>query len=458
MKSIPYTKLEKWSWASGNFAVWFIITTFTVWTFSFYFIAIGLPVFYIMYAFIIWAIWNAVNDPLIGHLSDRIRTRWGRRYPFIMFGTIPLLIIEVLLWIPPTINHFIIFIYLLIMLFCFDMFYTMLEVPFDSLFPELFISVEERNEVNTLRQIFSLIGILFAFILPGMLIEDLSNKEGYLINGIITAIIVLISIIIMLKWAPKEKEEFKLDHKHEMNFFQEIKYTFKNRSFVFFTIMFVLHEYILQLLATITPLYVAYVLGMNDTFLISIFFLVYFISATISIVIWMKLDIKIGSKKTFAIAIIFFFLMTIPFLFITSYMVALIFSALMGVGFGGMLYTVWLLIADVIDDDELKTGVRREGIFMGITDFFIRFSIILSIVSISLVYTTVGWETYTPNPGADVIFGNRILFVVFPGIALGITLICLYFYPLSKKKVEENKIRMAELHKQKIERVRTQLK
>ena len=96
-----------------------------------------------------------------------------------------------------------------------------------------------------------------------------------------------------------------------------------------------------------------------------------------------------------------------------------------------------------IDEDELKTGVRREGIFMGITDCFIRFSIIASIVSISLVYTTVGWETYHPNPGADVILGNRILFVVFPGIALGITLICLYFYPLSKTKVEENKISTA---------------
>ena len=166
-----------------------------------------------------------------------------------------------------------------------------------------------------------------------------------------------------------------------------------------------------------------------------------------------KIDIKLGTKKTFRIALIYYFLCSLPYLFNTSIELALINSIFTGAGFGGMLYCIWILIADVIDRDELETGIRREGIYYGIASFFIRFAIIASIVTVALVYTSTGWETYTPNPGADVIWGNRLLYVVFPGIALLLTLVCLHFYPLSKEIVDEMKNKLSELHKQKRERI-----
>ena len=115
-----------------------------------------------------------------------------------------------------------------------------------------------------------------------------------------------------------------------------------------------------------------------------------------------------------------------------------------------------IYIADVIDEDELKTGVRREGTFFGITDFFMRLSMVATIVTVSLVFTSTGWEEYAPNPGADVILGIRLLMVVFPAIALGVSLICLYFYPYPKERVQEIKKQLAQLHEKKMERVKTQ--
>jgi len=209
-------------------------------------------------------------------------------------------------------------------------------------------------------------------------------------------------------------------------------------------------------LATVTPLYALHVLGITDTLLISLLLGVMFIVAVLTVVIWMKLDIKWGSRKAYAVAIILYFIATIPNLFITSYTLALIMVIFMGFGFGGMLYFIYLIVADPIDDDELKTGVRREGTFFGITNFFMRLAMIMSIVTVSLVFTSTGWETYTPNPGADIIFGIRALMVIFPGIALGITLICLYFYPYTKERVAEMKSQLAELHKEKMERVKAQ--
>lgn len=455
METSRYGKGQKWSFGMGSFAQWFINSAFNVWVFAFYFIAVGLPISYILAAYVIWTIWNALNDPLLGYISDRTHTKWGRRKPFIILGTIPILIIEIILWIPPTDSHFITFIYLLIMLICFDTFYTMITF-FDALFPELYVSVEERAEVNTIKQILATLGLLMAFLIPGIFIGDLTIKEGYLINGFVTSVIIGISLFIAIKWGVKEREEFKLDHKQEFGYVEGLKKAFKNRGFVLYTIMFFLYEYVLLVLATVTPLYALHVLGITDTLLISLLLGVMFIVAVLTVVIWMKLDLRWGSRKAYAVAIIVYFIATIPNLFITSYTLALIMVIFMGFGFGGMLYFIYLIVADPIDDDELKTGVRREGTFFGITNFFMRLAMILSIVTISLVFTSTGWETYTANPGADIIFGIRALMVIFPGIALGITLICLYFYPYTKERVAEMKSQLAELHKDKMERVKAQ--
>ena len=95
-----FSKLQKWSFGLGSFTQWFVMGAFNTWVFSFYFSAVKLPVNYIMTAFIIWTIWNAVNDPIIGYLSDKTQTKWGRRKPFIVIGSIPIIIIEIIIWLP----------------------------------------------------------------------------------------------------------------------------------------------------------------------------------------------------------------------------------------------------------------------------------------------------------------------------------------------------------------------
>ena len=220
--------------------------------------------------------------------------------------------------------------------------------------------------------------------------------------------------------------------------------------------MFFLYEYILLVLATTIPLYALHVLGVTDTLLISLLLGVNFIVGVFTVIIWMKLDVKLGSRKAFAIAVIVAFIASLPLLFITSYTLALIFVAISGIGYGGMLYFIYLIVADPIDEDELKTGIRREGTFFGITNFFMRLSMILTIVTVSLVFTSTGWESYTPNPGADIKFGLRALVVIFPGIAMCVTLVCLYFYHYNKVRVAQMKSQLSELHKEKMDRIKSQ--
>lgn len=452
--SSGFSKGQKWSFGMGSFAQWFIMSAFNTWVFSFYFTAVGLPIQYIMTAFVTWTLWNAINDPLLGYISDRTRTRWGRRKPFIILGTIPILIIEIIIWIPPTNSYFITFLYLLILLFCYDTFYTMVTF-FDALFPELYVTKEERAEVNTIKQILSTLGLIMAFLIPGMFIGELTERGGYLINGLVTTIIVGISLLVAIKWGVKEKEEFKLDHKHEFSFFQGLGYTFRNRGFILYTVMFFLFEYIILLYGTVIPLWGENILHVSSTIETSLLLGSIFIVGIISVVLWRWLDVKLGSRVSYAISMILFVIAILPILFVSDFISALISISTAGVGFGGMLYFIYLLIADVIDEDELKTGVRREGTFFGITNFFMRLAMVFSIVSVSLVFLSTGWEEWTPDPTLNTILGIRLLMVLFPAVAIGLTLLCLYFYPFTKLKVQEIKDKMEELHQQKKEKIRS---
>jgi len=450
-----FSKGQKWSFSIGNGVEWFINAAFNLWVFTFYFAAVGLNIVLINLAYIIWTLWNAFNDPLIGYLSDRTHTRFGRRRIYIMIGIIPVLLLEILIWLPPITGEMVQFIYLLIMLLLYDTAYTLIALPTDSLFPELYTSVEERAEVNSIRQILAAVGLILAALVPGIFIGETNTRDGYLTNGIVTTIIVGVCLVIFIKWGALEREEFKLDYQQGFSYIEALKYTFKNKGFVLYIIMFFFYEYILLLLATIVPLFGAEVLGTTSAFDTSILMGILYIIGIVSMFLWRKLDVRLGGRMGYGLSMIAYVLASLPMLFISDYLSSISVVIMMGIGFGGMLYFIWYIVADVIDYDELKTGVRREGMFFGIANFFMRLSMVLSISTVSLVFTTTGWEEYAPNPGVDVIFGLRFLFVIVPAIALGSSMICLYFYPFTKKKVLEMKIKLEELHKEKMEKVKT---
>lgn len=454
MAQQTFGKKQKWSFGLGSFAQWFINGAFNTWVFSFYFSAVRLDVIYIILAYVLWTLWNAINDPLIGYLSDKTNTRFGRRKPFIMIGAIPIIIIEIIVWLPRPGSDIFNFIYLLIMLMAYDTFYTMVALPYDSLFPELYTTVEERAEVNTIKQILATIGLIMAFLVPGIFIGTISDPSGYVTNGIITSIFVGIALLVSLKYGVVEREEFQLDHTHGFGFFESLRYTLKNKGFILYTLMFFLYEYVLLVLSTTTPIYGEEILQIG-TFMTSILLGVLFIVGIATVFIWMKLDVKLGSRKAYGIAIIAYFISTLPILFITDFLWALIVFIFMGFGFGGMLYFIYLIIADVIDEDELRTGVRREGAFFGVTNFFMRLSMVASIVTVGSLFISTGWEEWVPNPNIDTLLAIRLLVVIVPGIALGITGICLYFYPYSKEKVETIKVQIQQLHDEKREKVRS---
>jgi len=441
----------------GNLADVTAYQSFILLIFTFYYSVVGIQIELITIGFIIWSVWNAFNDPILGYFSDRTHTKWGRRRPWIMISFIPLSIIMFLLFTPPLpigiSNQIGNFVYFLIIIIIFEFFYTMYGLNVTSLFPEIFLSKKERTQANNIRAVYTILGLIVAFILPGLIIPDFTDPvylTEFQIFGIVAGIIVAITVIIFLKFGPKEKKEFQKDYEKAFSLFNSVKYCVKSKSFRWYIIAEVGNWFVYGMLPTIVPLYAKFVLG-AEGLMTSILLGLTFISAAVFMtVLWKPLVRKMGNKKTWLISMSVWGAALLPVMFISDYISGLVVFFLIGIGLSGSLYIIDLVVSDIIDEDEVMTGVRREAGYYGVNAFFLRFSNVLVILAIGSVFSTVGWQVFEPaSVTPDILFGLRSLMFIFPVIALIISIIAMTQYPLHGEKLKSIQEKVKEIHEQK---------
>ncbi|MHB8947429.1 MAG: MFS transporter, partial [Bacillota bacterium] len=221
---------------------------------------------------VIYAIWNAINDPLAGQISDNTRTRWGRRIPYIRWLMAPLAVAFVLIWKPPfasAVGHETgMFAYFLIMLFFFDGLYTFVILNWTALFPEMFPTLGERTQVSAMRQAFGIFGNIIGVSLPPMLYPVLGWGGMGLAFGILTLISLGLSLL-----GSKENPTFA--EEQGLALIPALKATFANRSFVTFVIADFAWQFTFGILLAVIPFYAKYVLhieGFLQTLLTGIIF------------------------------------------------------------------------------------------------------------------------------------------------------------------------------------------
>ena len=176
-----------------------------------------------------------------------------------------------------------------------------------------------------------------------------------------------------------------------------------------------------------------------------------FLSAALFMtIIWKPVVRKIGNRKSWMISMTVWILSLIPLLFIQGLVLGMIMFFLIGIGLSGSLYIIDLIVADIVDDDELSTGSRNEGGYYGVNAFFLRFSNVLVILAIGSVLQTVGWKVFEPSMVTnEVIFGLKALMVIFPIIALIVGILAIYKYPLDDEKLAKMKEGIKKIHEEK---------
>jgi len=439
--------------------------TFSFLIFTFYFAIVGLPVLWITAGFILWSLWNSINDPLIGYLSDRTKSRWGRRIPWMAGATIPLAIVMILLFTPPidldssSIN----FIYFFVILVLFDTTYTAFNLNYNAIFSEMYVPMKARSSIGKIRISFVMLALIFAFLLPTLIIDNIlgvipdtdppisdpNTLWQYQLTGIIAAVVIVVSFLILLKWGVKEPKHISKDAETAMSFTKTIKYTVKNKSFQWFLIPALGTWIVINILPTLAPLFMTHALKIEDAELIGLLLALQFIVAALSTPIWEKIRIMKGARTAGLIGILVWIFPIIIFAFSSSIEMAFIVQIFNGIGLGGGLYFYDQCIAEIIDEDEITHGTRRSGIYYAVLNFLIRISAIINFFIIGIVFTTTDWYNYTPNPGVNTILGLQILMGVYPAIVLVISWIGMYLYPIKGVRLIENRKKLTELHEKK---------
>ncbi len=215
---------KKISWAVANIGSLAIGQASILLLYAYYFLYLGIPLspLGISLVLLIYGIWDALNEPLIGHISDLTRSRWGRRKPFIAFGLVPLVICSYLIYTPPINDPLICTIYLIIMLVLYETFVTMVITLWFALYPELTLDQNERLAISRFKEIFGVIGLILGLAIAPLIAGSFSDPMlGFslmgLILGIITALTMLPTLIFI-----KERKEYLKSRYDNLNAYEKI--------------------------------------------------------------------------------------------------------------------------------------------------------------------------------------------------------------------------------------------
>ncbi|TXT54162.1 MAG: putative Major facilitator superfamily transporter [Promethearchaeota archaeon] len=452
-----YTNKEIVGYSLSGVADTLSYQMFSFYIFNYYIAVKQLPVLWIIIGFMIWTVWNAINDPLIGILSDRSTSKYGRRRPFIVLGLLPLIAIIILLWTPFG-NQIGQYIYFIIIILAFDTFYTLYSVNQVSLFPEMFQNLDQRAKANNYRQIFNIIGLLFAAIIPTLFVPtsvEPGTEAGYFIGSIIMAILAAVFGLLFVKFGLRERVEYSKDPLKAPSFKDSIKFTLKNKAFRSYVVVNLCVWYIFGLVPIINPYYARFILGVEGGFGASIYLAILFISAMVFTIPWSKIFAKYGPRKAEIYAIICLIFAMSPFLFMLGPILAIFTYIIGGFGFAGIMFGRDILMSTVIDTDEIDVGLRREASYYGVNALIIRFSTIAVYLSVFFIFWGIGWGViYDPSnytPQTDI--GIFILIYFLPVIAMMIGLLAISRFPVTKERYDEMQKELDRIHDEKAKMV-----
>lgn len=381
-------------------------------------------------------IWDAVNDPLVGWLSDRTRSRFGRRRPWILFGAVPFGLIFFLQWIVPPLDATGLYFYYLAMSLLLSIAFTVVNVPYTAMTPELTQDYDERTSLNSFRFAFSIGGSLIAGVLHQMIVNGAATPQaGYLTAGAIWGAVCILPFI----WCFLGTREPPLPPlgEQQLSLPDQLRIAFSNRPYLFVIGIYLFSWLAVQMTSAVLAFYVTFWMG--DQGLIPLMLLSVQGSALIFLFVWGAISRRIGKKAVYIIGMCFWIAVQSVLFFVQPGQVtlAIVLAVLAGVGVAVAYLIPWSMMPDVIEYDELRTGQRREGLFYGFMVFLQKVGLGFGLF---LVGAALEWQGFIqqPAPGQvqpeSALTAIRVLIGPIPTVVLICGIILTAFYPITKQK------------------------
>jgi GPH family glycoside/pentoside/hexuronide:cation symporter len=381
--------------------------------------------------------WDAINDPLIGYLSDRTKSRFGRRRIYMMIGVVPLGLASWLMFsVPQGLTNMAAFFTVLVTFLLWDTFHTMTSVPYYALTPELTYDYNERSSLTAIRMIFSVIGYILGAAATTVIAGLFASILGWTTHASWSgtgAVFGFIAFAAVLTTILGVKEKPGLESKpSQLPPFKAVATSFQNRPFVIMLAAFFISSFAFTLLTSLVSYYIIYQLDMKDA--VPLVLLVMLVTIGIFLVPVQKLSERINKGPAYALGLLIAALAIIVAFFLpqgpTPWIYLIAFVA--GIGFSGQWVFPWSMLPDVVEYDQKMTGERREGIYYGLWALLQKITNALGIFVSGLA---LSWFGYIPNvPQTDrSLLGIRLFFSLIPALALIISLPLLIKFPITRE-------------------------
>ena len=360
---------------------------------------------------IVYGIWDIVNNPLVGYLSDNTRARWGRRRPWLLAALPFVLVILVLTYaVPePFRQGSALFWYALVIVFLFETAATVMFVNYQALFPELFQRFRERTRASAYAQGFGMVGELIGFALTPIVYTQFGFDGMALLYAIVFGILVFVAVL-MSSEDPKAQREPPLGPKGA---FGDV---LRDRLFWHFAVVTSLIFFTTALYILATPFFTKYALRASPQAPALIFAAV-FVVAILSVSVWSRLVRRVGTKRAWLWSIGIVLFATILSGLAPNLAVGVIVAAIAGLGLGGTQVCREMILAKLVDGSLERTGRRQEGIYYSLSMLFGRLSKIVQALALLLLLLLFGYVSgEDPGPHPDTAF--RFLIGVLPLVCL----------------------------------------
>ncbi|MEM0150242.1 MAG: MFS transporter [Thermoplasmata archaeon] len=374
---------------------------------------------------------QAIANPFIGNWSDKIRFKIGRRRFFIMTGFIPLSLFFVLIWFPPfegILMAFLLFFYLL----SFNFLFAYVVLPYLALIPEIAKESNDRVILTTISAYFSIVGIILASILPSILLFFGLNLSDV---GLILSIITLISYFVVFLAIKEEVTNEKIPTEYSV--VKAFIQTFKNKTFNKYIIAYLFFQFGFYFFLSSLGYYVEnIVLPNNPNF--KVYIGIFTLTAVIFTIIFSPILVwytkKNGEKKSF---ILFTSILGIAMMFtsivgiinvVSNILQMLILMVFAGLGLTSYFILPNAILSEIIDEDEIITGYRREGMYFGVQGLLERIPSGLSSFVLGI------WITFIYMPTMNNIYIRAL--GIIGGISTLITALLFVFVPLKQNVIK----------------------
>jgi oligogalacturonide transporter len=390
---------------------------------------------------LIGKIWDAVSDPMMGILSDRTKSKLGRRRIYFLVGTIPVIVSFSLLWYSFGIQSMgAKFVYYIVVYIMFSTFFTLVMVPYNALLPDMVIGYKERAGFSTIRMFVSSMAALLSATVPNMLLGDENTRtvKDYLFMGIVFGCFYGFPLLIttFTTWELEDAKGFKQCCFKEQVI--NLRDSFKNLAYRQYLGIFVCGQMATDVCTTLIAFWLVDVLERNGMVTIVSGITMIVAVALLPLNNWVAK--KYGKQlpgvfnqpfRIIGLAIAFFMGAKSGLFFIVFV------SVLNGIGGSASSFVPWTLLPDLPDSDEMITGKRNSGTYAGTSTFVRKFTSGFAIFAVSLVMEGFGYVESTANVVVEqtpnAILGIRIIFSVIPMILTVLTIWLCTKYTLTKE-------------------------